>query len=88
MKRKVQKVQESVGSFAAKTHFSSLLERVAAGRVIEITRRGIPVAQLVPVDETPEKDRAAAIQELREFAKNHRLGKLSIRKMIEEGRRF
>jgi prevent-host-death family protein len=83
-----RKPLQSVGSFAAKTHFSSLLERVAAGNVIEITRRGVPVAQLIPADTGAKKDRKTVIAELKRFAKGHRLGKLSIRKMIEEGRRF
>lgn len=39
---------KSVGVHEAKTHFSKLLERVAAGEEITITRRGEAVAQLVP----------------------------------------
>jgi prevent-host-death family protein len=34
---------------AAKTHLSSLLERVARGEEIIIARAGTPVARLVPV---------------------------------------
>ncbi len=33
----------------AQTQLSKLLKRVAAGEVISITRRGVPVARLVPV---------------------------------------
>jgi prevent-host-death family protein len=33
----------------AKTQLSKLLKRVAAGEEISITRRGVPVARLVPV---------------------------------------
>ncbi len=33
----------------AKTHFSKLLQRVAAGEEITIARAGVPVAKLVPV---------------------------------------
>jgi prevent-host-death family protein len=32
----------------AKTHFSKLLRRVAAGEIIVISRGGVPVARLVP----------------------------------------
>jgi prevent-host-death family protein len=39
------------GAFAAKTHLSDLLERAEAGEEIVITRRGKPVAKLVPVVE-------------------------------------
>lgn len=38
----------SVGVHEAKTHLSRLLERVAAGEEIAITRRGEEVAPLVP----------------------------------------
>ena len=40
---------KSVGAFAAKTHFSALLEQVQAGESFVITKRGEPVAQLVPL---------------------------------------
>ena len=33
----------------AKTHWSALLRRVAAGEEITIANRGVPVARLVPV---------------------------------------
>lgn len=36
----------------AKTHFSKLLRRVAAGEEIIIARAGEPVARLVPADAT------------------------------------
>jgi prevent-host-death family protein len=41
----------------AKTRFSRLLRRVAAGEEITIANRGVPVARLVPVlaDETMRK---------------------------------
>lgn len=38
----------SVGAFEAKTKFSELLDQVAAGEKITITRHGLPVASLVP----------------------------------------
>jgi prevent-host-death family protein len=37
-----------VGVHEAKTHLSKLLERVAAGEEVTITRRGEEVARLVP----------------------------------------
>jgi prevent-host-death family protein len=38
-----------IGTYAAKTHLGALLERVARGESITITRRGKPVAELRPV---------------------------------------
>jgi len=34
----------------AKTHFSRLLQRVAAGEEITIAKAGVPVARLVPIE--------------------------------------
>lgn len=39
---------KSVGVHEAKTHLSRLLELVEAGDHVEITRRGVVVAHLVP----------------------------------------
>jgi prevent-host-death family protein len=39
----------SIGAFEAKTQFAKLLERAERGEEITITRRGRPVARLVPV---------------------------------------
>ena len=38
-----------VNTHEAKTRFSQLLRRVAAGEVITIANRGVPVARLVPI---------------------------------------
>lgn len=40
---------KAVNTHEAKTQFSRLLRRVAAGEEITIANRGIPVARLVPV---------------------------------------
>lgn len=50
-----------VGAFEAKTHLSALLEAVAAGEEIVITRRGTPVARLVPPEGASEARRRAAL---------------------------
>ena len=79
---------ESVGSFQAKTHLPALLERVAKGERIAITKHGVPVAMLVPVEETEKRQVDDAIEELLAFGKGRSLNGLTIREMIEEGRRF
>lgn len=50
-----------VGAFKAKTHLSALLEAVAAGEEIVITRRGKPVARLVPIDTVDAPRRRTAL---------------------------
>lgn len=52
----------SVGSFEAKTHLSELLASVERGEEFLITRRGTPVARLLPVAKASE--RAAAVEKL------------------------
>ncbi len=37
----------TVGTFEAKTHLSTLLDRVAAGEEVVITKHGKPIARLV-----------------------------------------
>ena len=75
-----------VGVYEAKTRLAQLVDRAARGERITITRHGKPVAMLVPV--APARPAPEVIRELREFRKSHRLEGLSIREMIEEGRRF
>lgn len=79
---------ETVGAFAAKTHLSDLLERVERGERFTITRHGKPVAQLTPVDRHDPEAVKDAIARLKAFRKGHTLGGISLRDLIEEGRRY
>lgn len=80
---------ESIGAYEAKTHLPRLLIRVSRGEKIIITKHGVPVASLQPPE--PEAMRRKPVQkviaELRDFSRRHKLDGLSIRQMIEEGRR-
>jgi prevent-host-death family protein len=81
----------SFGIYEAKNRFSELVERVAAGEEVIITRHGQPVARLVP--ETPEGVDAAAVdaifEELRKLSKGFAPGvtREELRGYMEEGRR-
>jgi prevent-host-death family protein len=77
----------TVGAYDAKTHLPELIERVSHGERITITRHGVPVAMLVPPETVPQRPVAETIAKLREFRKGIKLRGLSIRKMMEEGRR-
>lgn len=79
---------KSVGAFEAKTRLNELLRRVSDGETIRITRRGIPIAKLVPLENKGKEDVVKAVRELREIRKKLSLGGLSIRKLIDEGRRY
>ncbi len=78
---------ETIGVYEAKTHLPQLLERVSRGDRITITKHGVPVAVLQPYDPEKRIDVAAVIAELRAFRAQNRLEDLTIRDMIEEGRR-
>ena len=77
----------TIGAYEAKTHLPRLLDEVAAGEEVTITKRGVPVARLIPAV-NGRRDVDAVIDELIEFRKqaNITLGGISIRELIEEGR--
>lgn len=53
-------MKKAVNTHEAKTQFSRLLRRVAAGEEITIANRGVPVARLVPVsDDKPKRQLGA-----------------------------
>ena len=79
---------ETIGSYEAKTHLSRLLERVAKGERITITKHGVPVAMLSPPQPLKKPDPRMVIRKIREFRKGHTLGGICLREMIEEGRKF
>jgi prevent-host-death family protein len=80
---------ETIGSFDAKTHLSSLLNRVAKGERITITRHGIPAAMLVPIGDAEWKlTHTEIVEGLRALRKRVKPGKMGVREMVNEGRRF
>ena len=79
----------TVGAFEAKTHLAALLDRVAKGEKITITRHGVPAALLVPVAETEAKlSHQDIVEGMRALRKRVKPGNMSVKDMIREGRRF
>jgi prevent-host-death family protein len=76
-----------VGAFEAKTHLSRLLDQVEGGEAITITRHGKPVARLIPLTGPSRDERRRTISELKKLRDGQTLGSLSVRELIEEGRR-
>ena len=85
----------TVGAFEAKNRLGALLDLVERGEEVTITRHGKPVAKLVtpatsetqqqkPFDKEAAK---AAVEAIREMRKGVTLGGISIRELIDEGRR-
>jgi len=85
----METVERTVGAYEAKTKLPQLLEEVAKGEKIVITKHGVPVAMLVPYIKTKRPDPQEAVEALRKWQAEHRLslGGLTIRELIEEGRR-
>jgi len=81
-----------MSAFEAKTHFGKLLDRVARGEEIIITRHDKPVARLVPegaqrVDEV--RQAVAGLRELQQQIRRRSRAKLTdgeVRSAIEQGR--
>lgn len=82
----------TVGSFEAKTKLAELLDKVEAGQTVTITRRGVAVAQLVPIKAVDEKARQRAlIEEIKRkrvgWDKGAKPGS-TIPELIKAGRRY
>ena len=76
-----------VGVYQAKTQLPRLLNEVERGETITITRHGRPIARLVPVGGHRRSVRET-IEAIRELRKGNRLDGLTLRELIEEGRRL
>ena len=80
---------ETAGAFEANPHLTALLDRVAKGERITITRHGIPAAVLVPIAESvPKLSHNDIVQGMRALRKRVKPSKMSVKEMIEEGRRY
>lgn len=78
----------TIGAFEAKNTLGSLLDLVEKGEEITITRHGKPVARLVAANDAFDREVARrAVDEIREMSKGVTLGGLSIKDLINEGRK-
>ena len=78
---------KTMGAYEAKTHFPKLLDSVSKGETILITKHGVPVAVLQQPEASRKDNAAQAIAGLKKFRERHRLGGLSVRELIDAGRR-
>ncbi|MDA8231591.1 MAG: type II toxin-antitoxin system Phd/YefM family antitoxin [Magnetospirillum sp.] len=75
-----------VGAYEAKVKLGALLDEVAKGRSVTITRHGAPVAVMVPADRAMAANPAEVAASLRAFRMGRTLG-ADVRDLIAEGRR-
>jgi len=81
----------SIGFYEARTRLSELLDQVARGKKILITRRGKPAALLVPPPKEAVQDTRQVVREMLEFRDREGptlAGKATIRQLLDEGRRY
>jgi prevent-host-death family protein len=80
---------DHVAASDAKARLSELLDKVEKGATVVITRRGRPVARLVPESERRQKDIDEAIASMK--ARGRRNGKISIAEILSarhEGHKY
>ncbi len=78
---------QHIGAYEAKTHLSKILERVARGERFTIEKHGVPIAVLQPAETRRQMSVSEAINAMESFSADHTLGDVTIRELIEEGRR-
>lgn len=76
-----------VPTYEAKNRLSALLAEVARGVEVTITKRGVPVAKLVPAAPLFDREKARrAAAGLREASRGITLGGIKIKDLVNEGR--
>jgi antitoxin (DNA-binding transcriptional repressor) of toxin-antitoxin stability system len=81
----------TMGFYQARTHLSEVLDRVEKGKTILITRRGKPVALIGPPPRENQQNVSQIVEKMLAFRNREgpTLGRqITLRKLIDEGRRF
>jgi prevent-host-death family protein len=81
----------TIGFYEARTHLSELLDRVAKGKKVLITRRGKPAALIGPPPRQRQRDVRQVVEEMLAFRDREGPtlgGQVTIRELIYQGRRF
>lgn len=77
----------TIGAFETLTHLSALLDRVAGGEKITITRHCVPAALLAPVAPAAQKlTHDDIVEGMRALRKRVKPGKMTVRDMGAFGR--
>ena len=80
---------KTVGAYEAKTHLPALLEEVAQGATIMITKHGKPVAMLTPVGGSVVRMTPGEIMKgFSALRAKYRTGGIPIKELMDEGRRI
>jgi prevent-host-death family protein len=80
------KSMREIGAFEAKNKLGTLLDWVEKGEEVLITRRGKPIARLVPAGAAFDRVKARrAVAGILETSRGVRLGGLKLKDLINEG---
>ena len=80
----------TMGFYEARRHLSELLDHVAKGKKVLITRRGKPAALISPPRKQDQQDVRHVVQKMLAFRDREEPtvgGQVTIRELIDEGRR-
>jgi prevent-host-death family protein len=78
---------KTVGVAEARIHFSELLRRVSKGETIRITRRGTPVAKLVPAHFGDRQHVSRLAEEIRQLRRGSTFELVPVRRLTNQDRR-
>ena len=70
-------MQNTLGTFEAKTNFNKLIERVNDGEEFLITRRGQPIAKIIPLAKDNNVAITNAIARIKKLRGEMQLGKFN-----------
>ncbi len=76
-----------VGSYELKTHLSEVLDAVEHGQTVVVTRHGKPIAHIMPNPEFNREKVRHAVETLRNFPRTRLPKGVTVRDLIQEGRR-
>lgn len=79
---------KTVGAYELKTHLAQFLDDVDRGEHIQITRNGVPCAELAPLSTNATMSGAEWIQAFLELRQGLSLKGMSARELIDEGRKY
>jgi prevent-host-death family protein len=90
MSNRIRRSRAVIGTFQAKTHFSQLLERVAKGEEITITKHDRPVARLIPAERLSREHVATIFRQMDALRQSlpRSKDKTALKDLINHGRRF